>query len=1035
MTTALVKDRPWSNERARAELVDRAVAAESTIGGRRVRVIPEPLLRHAEGGGLLQSVRLVTEDPRPEEVRVRVAGSAPSAVDSLPGPDGSVRLLLPAVEKPTQVTLELPWLSTEEQVEFEQLPVRKWSVHLIQHSHYDIGYTDPQGVVLREQLAFFDSCLDLARASEGRSDDAKFRWAVEALQPVEEWIASRPQAHVEEFFERVREGRIELTALPYNLHMDTCSTDEMHELLGFARQLREKFGVEIPVAMQTDVPGTPAGLPAALERQGVKYLSVAHNYAGRSVPHLIGGQHLPRLFRWRSPSGEQVLVWITDSPHGLAYMEGAATGFSTSYEMVEDLFPAYLTSLATNPYPYAPGSFGLHGEEVTDREPYPWDVLHFRVAGRFSDNAPPSMLHADIVQRWNETWAFPTMRLSTNLDFFQGAEERLGDQIPTYTGDWGDWWVEGVGSAARPLAMVRQAQSRLTDAETVSALGRALGGHDVPDEFGQSRQTYAAISMFNEHTWGASNSWEISDDAESSGEEQWHWKYARAIEARDQAQAFYDSAEVNLGAGVAEAPGAEATYYAVNTAGHRRSSTVSLFVRESRTPLDEPVIVRDGRTGEVLPSEEVPQRNEARRAAGRFLHVQVPDVPPAGAVQLTVHRAEGEAEVPEGGTSDPLVLENEHLRVRLDLERSCLASIVEKVTGRELVDQQAVVGMNGYIYDTYTTAGGYNHHSNKTTVSEKLELLGSRSLARPAVLLDRTSTPVEERLTYEFAADGVDWVRVTLRLPRGSNRLEIENRLSKPATMTKESAFFAFPFAVSEPRVRYEITGGMTGTGMEEVPGAPEHMRAVREWVSFEDGDLAVAWATADAPLVHPEVVALPYAPFPESMSPRQPGTVYSWVHNNVWDTNFPVQQAFETTFRYAVGVRPAGGSPSAAALSMQTATELTHPLVGVLATGGENGTSAAKPAEWSMAEVEDERVRLVSMAAAEGAGEGAYLLKLQSYAEEAASVRVRLGLPVTDAAEATYQGDRIKALEVKDEGVTVSLPPQGVVAVLLHTT
>src|SRR5690606_33055957 len=112
-------------------------------------------------------------------------------------------------------------------------------------------------------------------------------------------------------------------------------------------------------------------------------------------------------------------------------------------------------------------------------------------------------------------------------------------------------------------------------------------------------------------------------------------------------------------------------------------------------------------------------------------------------------------------------------------------------------------------------------------------------------------------------------------------------------------------FAVPRPKVRYDITGGVTGDGLPRVPGAPEHMRAVRHWVSLESAEdgSSVAWVTRNAPLVERGAIALPYAPFPGSTSPHEPGTVYSWLHNNVWDTNFPIEQAFETTFEYAVGV------------------------------------------------------------------------------------------------------------------------------------
>jgi hypothetical protein len=227
--------------------------------------------------------------------------------------------------------------------------------------------------------------------------------------------------------------------------------------------------------------------------------------------------------------------------------------------------------------------------------------------------------------------------------------------------------------------------------------------------------------------------------------------------------------------------------------------------------------------------------------------------------------------------------------------------------------------------------------------------------------------------------------------------------------------------------VRYEITGALTGDGLEHVPGAPQHMRAVRNWVSIADGERAVAWATDEAPLVHPETIALPYAPFPDSTSPREPATIYSWVHNNVWDTNFPSQQGFVASVHYAVGVRREGESLSASGLGIRTAADLTQPVHGVLATG----PAAPEPVpERSLLRLDDDRVRLVSVSRPEPGPDGAVLLRLQSYAEEPVAVRVRV--PATAAWTATYLGDRRDELAVEGDTIVVELPRLGTSGVLL---
>ena len=89
------------------------------------------------------------------------------------------------------------------------------------------------------------------------------------------------------------------------MNTEAYSIDELARQLRFADELRERYNVLIQTAMQTDVPGATVGLLSSLVDADIRYLSVAHNYAGRSAPHLVGGQELTRPFYWRAPSGKR----------------------------------------------------------------------------------------------------------------------------------------------------------------------------------------------------------------------------------------------------------------------------------------------------------------------------------------------------------------------------------------------------------------------------------------------------------------------------------------------------------------------------------------------------------------------------------------------------------------------------------------------------------------------------------------------------------------------------------------------------------
>ncbi|WP_037569034.1 glycoside hydrolase family 38 N-terminal domain-containing protein [Phaeacidiphilus oryzae] len=1031
----------WDSTLARDALREGAVSQVHRQDGTTVRLSPEPLLRRTEAGGLTQSVRVdVAPAPaRPvDSARVRIAGGPPIGCAVVDGPGGSVRVLVPAVEEEVDAALELPGLGLPEPLPLRLRPQRRWTVHLVQHAHLDIGYTDPQGTVLAEGRASLDTVLELIRATDDWPEEARYRWTVEGLSTFTDWAAHRPPSKVAEFVRRVGERRIELTAMPFNLHSETCSVDELHELLREAVAVRARYGVPLTTAMQTDVPGQVVGLQDALAEHGFGRLSVAHNWAGRAVPHLVGGARLPRLFRWRTADGRSVLVWRTDTPHGLAYMEGSIIGFDESHGTVDDLLPAYLTALAERPIPHQ--GKGIPGFPVLDAayeaDPYPWDVLHLRVLGTFADNGPPRLVAAETVRRWNETWAYPQLRISRHEDFFDDAEQRLGDRLETFEGDWSDWWVDGVGAGAAPLAMNRTAQSAVTDARTLDALAELRGAEGEPAGAGEVAEVYRAVSLFNEHTWGAGDPWTYGCRAHQSGEQQWHWKYGQAVRAHDGALALLERAAHRLGTTLPQAPGARASFHVVNTRSRTRTDVVRFFLPESVLPLDVPARVLDGRSGRELPVADEPQTNPLHRSAGRFLHVTVADLPPLGTVRLDV--LPGEAR-PRPVCEESPVLENEFLAVRVDLRGNRIASLVDKSTGVELVDGDAVFGFNGYVYDRYATAGGFNHQSSKTVADDSLHLLAARKVAPAAVLVERTSTAVAETLVYECVPPGGAKLRTTLTLAHGVARLDIANHLVKPATMTKESAFFAFPFALPEPEVRMEASGGAVGTGLPLVPGSARHMRAIRRWATLTGGGTGVGWATHDAPLVQHGNIAVPYVPYPPSVPGEEAGTLYSWVHNNIWDTNFPSEQAFEQTFRYSVAVRgdlagDAAGDPAEPAALGIRAADPGHPLHAVRAQGP---AAEDAPPTTSLVAVDRPDVRVVGLSA-EGAGEGVggFLIRLQSFADEPVTAGLRLDLTAAISAyRCSYLGENAVPIAADPDGrLPVAIPARGTAAVLVTT-
>src|SRR5690606_850960 len=275
------------------------------------------------------------------------------------------------------------------------------------------------------------------------------------------------------------------------------------------------------------------------------------------------------------------------------------------------------------------------------------------------------------------------------------------------------------------------------------------------------------------------------------------------------------------------------------------------------------------------------------RPIGRHIHAVVPGLPGYAHVRLDVVR--GGTQAPEPVELDlGGVIENEFYRVTYDVRKGHLTSVFDKEAGRELVNQDAAAGFGQYVYDRYATAPHFNHLSGHVGAHDRT-LLGDRAIAGSATIVKAERTAVGERLVVELHGKGVDWLRTTVELHYGVPRVDLTYRLAKQGTPNKEAVFLAFPFAAG-PATAWELTGGVGGPDVPRVPGSAAYMLPIRHWIAFEDPELTVAWATMEAPLVQLGTIHMPYAPFPPTLD-EEPGTVYSWALNNIWDTNFPAQQ------------------------------------------------------------------------------------------------------------------------------------------------
>ncbi|HYG17526.1 MAG TPA: hypothetical protein VD816_01300, partial [Ohtaekwangia sp.] len=360
---------------------------------------------------------------------------------------------------------------------------RKWEVYFLPHSHLDIGYTHRHEDVMDLQLRNIEQAVMLAERTKDYPEGARFKWNVETMWPVNEYLERyRNTAQLAAFRQAVKDGRIALNASVGNILTGLSKQEELTHLFDDAHRVGKDLGVDVRSVMMSDVPGFSWGLVTAMAENGMKYFSMAPNY----VPHLETGGSRVGLshkewgdypFYWASPSGEEkVLCWSAGK--GYSFFHDWLAGRLSSSGL--DPLWEYLNTLEVKEFPYN------------------FSYLRYTVHG---DNGPPDTDMPDIIRQWNEKYEYPKFHIGTTEEVFTRFEQTYGDKVPVFKGDFTPYWEDGAASTAKELSMNRYNAEKLNQLEILWSITNP--GRYPSESF---YHAWRNVALFSEHTWGASAS-------------------------------------------------------------------------------------------------------------------------------------------------------------------------------------------------------------------------------------------------------------------------------------------------------------------------------------------------------------------------------------------------------------------------------------------------------------------------------------------------------------------------------------------------
>ena len=143
---------------------------------------------------------------------------------------------------------------------------------------------------------------------------------------------------------------------------------------------------------------------------------------------------------------------------------------------------------------------------------------------------------------------------------------------------------------------------------------------------------------------------------------------------------------------------------------------------------------------------------------------------------------------------------------------------------------------------------------------------------------------------------------------------ELIARLIKTDVREPEGFYVLFPFAVKGGVWHLDKPGALIRPGLDQLPQTCTDYYLVQHGAVLAGSDCGVAWATLDAPMI--QLGQLRLWTYSTRIEPT--GSLYSWLTNNKWETNFRLSCGGAYDFRYQIQVGRALANAGQAAATVR---------------------------------------------------------------------------------------------------------------------
>ena len=743
-------------------------------------------------------------------------------------------------------------------------PQKKWTLFMVPHVHLDVGYTDYQAKVAAIQSRILDEAMDLT------AKHPAFRFSTDGDWNLQQFLASRSPQEKQRIIAAIRNKQLYIPAQSSNLLTGFPTAETLIRSLYPSADFSRKHGTPFNYANITDVPSYSWSYASILAAAHIKYFLAGSNN-DRAPVLLLGHLNENSPFYWQGPDGGKVLMWYSRHYMQMQFIFGLPPLIATGREIL----PVFLQMYEHHSY-HATAAI-IFGTQVENTDLFPQQ--------------------ATLADKWNTLYAYPRIEYSGFHHALANIAHQFGPAIPTVRGDGGPYWEDGIGSDALYAAMERENESRAPSAEKLATISTLVNPRLAVNQR-KLNAMWANMVLMDEHTWTSWNS--VSDPTSKEAIQQLRVKDSRAITAASLRKNILRTSMATL----ADSIGAGVNSLIVfNSLNWERDGEVTI-------DLDKGMEIADHATGKAIPYLVLSDGPNFRKV--QFTATNVP------AVGYKVYELRDTKSVaPSPQTSTSTTLESPFYRVVLDPTTGSIRSIYDKQLGKELVNMS-----NKWRFGQYLYVSGGDKEPNSIlqyrAISPKPELHVHPSENGRLISVERT--PWGWCAQLESSADNTPAIHTEVRLFNHQKKIELIESIDKKPELKKEAVYFAFPFAMPHPQFQYEIQNGVVDPAKDMYPGAGREWFSVQHWVSVQQDGVSATVMPLDASLV--TLGDINRGAWPTAFGQR-PGTIFSYVMNNYWHTNYRAEQGGHFRFRYIITSAARTDAPTLSRMGWEEATSL----------------------------------------------------------------------------------------------------------------